>query len=125
MGLSVQTVAATHAPDHSRGDAFGIRHRFVGRHVVGQIEFVDAPEGSQECTQAGARTFTTVAVNLAHPIAIIITRPFLHTMADTRVLSMHIRIIRSPSVYKIVLFGGTFPSTIVRVVGLSACSNTQ
>jgi hypothetical protein len=33
MGLSVQTVAATHAPDHGRGDAFGIRHRFVGRHV--------------------------------------------------------------------------------------------
>jgi hypothetical protein len=29
MGLSVQTVAATHAPDHGRGDAFGIRHRFV------------------------------------------------------------------------------------------------
>lgn len=54
MGLSVQTVAATHAPDHGRGDAFGIRHRFVGRHVVGQIVFVDAPEGSQECTQAGA-----------------------------------------------------------------------
>ena len=76
MGLSVQTVAATHAPDHGRGDAFGIRHRFVGRHVVGQIVFVDAPEGSQECTQAGARTFTTVAVNFAHPIAIIITRPF-------------------------------------------------
>ena len=67
MGLSVQTVAATHAPDHGRGDAFGIRHRFVGRHVVGQIVFVDATEGSQECTQAGARTFTTVAVNLAHP----------------------------------------------------------
>ena len=40
MGLSVQTVAATHAPDHGRGDAFGIRHRFVGRHVVGQIVFV-------------------------------------------------------------------------------------
>jgi hypothetical protein len=47
MGLSVQTVAATHAPDHGRGDAFGIRHRFVGRHVVGQIVFVDAPEGSR------------------------------------------------------------------------------
>ena len=31
MGLSVQTVAATHAPGHGRGDAFGIRHRFVGR----------------------------------------------------------------------------------------------
>jgi hypothetical protein len=83
MGLSVQTVAATHAPDHGRGDAFGIRHRFVGRHVVGQIVFVDAPEGSQECTQAGARTFTTVAVNFAHPIAIIITRPFGST-PDTR-----------------------------------------
>lgn len=93
MGLSVQTVAATHAPDHGRGDAFGIRHRFVGRHVVGQIVFVDAPEGSQECTQAGARTFTTVAVNFAHPIAIIITRPFLHTMANARVLGMHARIV--------------------------------
>ena len=44
MGLSVQTVAATHAPDHGRGDAFGIRHCFVRCHIVGQIVFVGAPE---------------------------------------------------------------------------------
>ena len=31
----MQTVAATHAPDYGRGDAFGIRHRFVGRSIVG------------------------------------------------------------------------------------------
>ncbi len=86
MGLRVQTVAAPHAPDHGRGDAFGMRHRFVGRPVVGQIVCVDTPEGSQERTQVGACTFTPVAVNVAHPIAIIITRPFLHTMANARVL---------------------------------------
>lgn len=45
MGLSVQTVAATHAPDHGRGDAFGIRHRFVGRHV-GLLFFFDGIEPS-------------------------------------------------------------------------------
>jgi hypothetical protein len=73
-------VAVAHTPDHSRGDAFGIRHRFVGRHVLGQVVFVDAPERLQERTQSSARTFTTVAVDFAHTIAIIITRPFLHIM---------------------------------------------
>ena len=85
MSLSVQTVAATHAPNHGRGNAFGIRHCCVGRHIVGQIVVVDAPEGSQERTRAGARTFTPGAVNVAHSIAII-TRPCLHTMANARVL---------------------------------------
>jgi hypothetical protein len=61
----VQTVAKTHALNYSWRDPFGIRHRFIGRHVIGQIVFVDAPERSQERAQAGARTFTTVAVNLA------------------------------------------------------------
>ena len=94
MGLSAQTVAATHALDHGRVMrlAFAIvRHRFVGRYVVGQMVFVDlwtcglvdAPEGSQERTQAGARTFTTVAVDFAHAIAII-TRPFLGTTVGGR-----------------------------------------
>jgi hypothetical protein len=54
MGLSVQTVAATHAPDHGRGDAFGIRHRFVGRHVG--LLFFDGIEPSDFRFQADTRT---------------------------------------------------------------------
>jgi hypothetical protein len=51
-------------------------------------------ERSQERPQTSTCTFTTVAVDFAHAIAVIITRPFLHTMAHTRVLQMHIRIVR-------------------------------
>jgi hypothetical protein len=38
---------------------------------------VDTPEGPQERAQARARTFTTVAMDFAHAIAIIITGLFL------------------------------------------------
>jgi hypothetical protein len=90
----VQTVAETHAPNHGRGDAFGICHRFIGRHVVGKIVLVDAAERPQEGAQASARTFTTVAVDFAHAIAIIISCPFLGTVADARMLRMHSPIVR-------------------------------
>jgi hypothetical protein len=55
MGLSVQTVAATHAPDHGRGDAFGIRHRFVGRHV-GLLFFSTGSNRRTSAFQADTRT---------------------------------------------------------------------
>ena len=89
----MQTIAETHAPDYDRGDAFGVRHRFIGRDIVGQIVLVDAAERSQERPQSSASTFTTVAMDFAHTVAIIITRPFLDTMADTRMRSMHARIV--------------------------------
>ena len=90
----MQPVAETHALYNRWRDSLGICHRFVGRHIVGQIIFVDAPERPQERPQTSARTFTTIAVDFAYAIAVIITRPFLHTMAHTRVLRMHIRIVR-------------------------------
>ena len=80
-------VAQAHPPNNRRSDAFGIRHRFVGRHVIGQIVLVDAAEWSHSRAQASARTFTTVAVDFAH--AIVIARPFLDTVADARMLRMH------------------------------------
>ncbi len=89
----MQTVAETHAPDDRRGDAFGIRHRFVDRHVVRQIVFVDAPEGPLSGAQAGASPFATVAVDLPNTIPIIITRPFPGAVTDAGVVGMHARIV--------------------------------
>src|SRR6266508_2901442 len=92
--MSVQTVAEAHPSNNHRGHAFGIRHRFVGRHIVSQIVFVDASEAAQKGPQARACSFTTVAMDLAYAIAVIITCPFLHTVANARVPGMHIRIVR-------------------------------
>jgi len=38
--------------------------------------FVDAPEGTQVIAQAGPGAFHRVAMNLAHPIAVIVPGPF-------------------------------------------------
>jgi hypothetical protein len=90
----VQTAAETHALDHGWGDAFGVHDCFIGRHVVSQVVLVDASERSQERAQTAARTFATVAMDFAHAVAIIITRPFLDTVADARMLRMHAPIVR-------------------------------
>ena len=90
----MRTIAVTHALDDGWRDAFGVRHCFIGRHVVSQIVFVDTSERPQKRAQTAARSFTTVAMDFAHAIAIIITRPFLHTVAHARVPGMHIWIVR-------------------------------
>jgi hypothetical protein len=61
----VQTATEAHPLNDGRRDTFGIRHRFVGRHIVRQIVRVDAAEGSQEGAQEGASTLTTVAVRMS------------------------------------------------------------
>jgi len=38
----------THAPDDTWHDLFGIRHRFVGRHMIGQMVFVHISDGQQK-----------------------------------------------------------------------------
>jgi hypothetical protein len=90
----VQTVAETHPPNDCRAHTFGIRHRFVGRDIVGQILLVDAAEGAQEGPQTSPRTFTTIAMDFAYSIPIVIARPFLHAVADVRMLRMHAPIVR-------------------------------
>ena len=81
----MQRVAETHPPEHRRGDALGIRHGFVGRHIVGQIVLADTAKGPHQRAQTTPCAFTTVAMNLANAIAIVIARPFLQTVADAGV----------------------------------------
>jgi hypothetical protein len=89
----VKTVAESHTLDDGGGDAFDIRHRFVGCYIVGQIVLVDAAERAQERAQTCARSFTTVAMDFANAISIVITRPFLAPMTNGCVARMHARIV--------------------------------
>ena len=41
--------------------------------ILGQVLFMDTPESTQEVAQAGPNAFQRVAMNLAYPIAIIIS----------------------------------------------------
>ena len=90
----MRTIAVPHALDDGWRDAFGVRHCFIGRHVVSQIVCVDTAERPQKRAQTGARAFTTGALDCAYAIASSITRPFLHTVAHARVPGMHIWIVR-------------------------------
>ena len=47
----MRTIAVTHALDDGWRDAFGVRHCFIGRHVVSQIVFVDTSERPQKRAQ--------------------------------------------------------------------------
>jgi hypothetical protein len=91
----VHTVAETHALDYRRRDPFSVRHRFVGRHIVGQIEFVHTSEAPQKGPQTRARSLTTVAMHLAYAIAVVISRPFISAMAYAGVALVHTSIIRA------------------------------
>ncbi len=91
--MRVQTVAETHPPNDRRAHAFGIRHRLVGRDIVGQRVLVDAAEGAQEGAQTSPRTFTTVAMDFAYSIPIVIACPFLYAVADAGVARMHAPIV--------------------------------
>jgi hypothetical protein len=86
----------THAPDDTWHDLFGIRHRFVGRHMIGQMVFVHISDGQQKGAQARARSFTTVALHVAYAFAVIISCPFLSTMAHTGVTWMRTHIVWTP-----------------------------
>src|SRR6266511_5559314 len=66
--MSVQTVAETHPPNDRRAHAFGIRHRFVGRDIVGQIVLVDAALVAFLFTHTAPTEFYTLSLHDALPI---------------------------------------------------------
>ena len=78
----------THALDQLRGDASRIDQGFIGCHVKMQVPLVDAPERPKVRAKRGAGPFTGVAMNLTTAIAIIIPRPLVSTVADSRVAWM-------------------------------------
>jgi hypothetical protein len=59
----VRTVAKAHALDDSRRDGFGVEQGLEGRHVLNQVEFIDASKHAQEGAQGIAQPFAGVAVN--------------------------------------------------------------
>jgi hypothetical protein len=48
-----------------------------------------AAKRSQECAERCTRAFTTVAVDFAHAIAIVITRPLMLTVIDSRMVLLN------------------------------------
>jgi len=73
------------ALDELGGDSLGIADGFEDREVAGKIGLVHAAEHTKEGTKASVRTLAGVAMNLAHAVAIIISRPFVARVADGEV----------------------------------------
>jgi hypothetical protein len=71
-----------HPADQGWGAPPGIDERLAGRDVVLEIRFMHAAERPQEGAQRGACPFTGVAVNLSHPIAIVIADLLVLAMVD-------------------------------------------
>ena len=80
----MQRVAETHALDNLWRDPFGICHRFVGRHIVSQIVFVDTSERPQKRAQTCARSFTADQTQDGWPVVRIAALAFPFIGAPAR-----------------------------------------
>ena len=69
-------------------DAFQVDSVLTHRQIVFQILLMDAAKGSQKVARRGPQPFDGVAVNLAHAIAIIITRPLMLAVTNRPVRSL-------------------------------------
>jgi hypothetical protein len=76
------SVTAAHPLDQLRGDSFRIDHGFIHGHIQMQVLLVDAPEGTEVRAERRASAFAGVAMDFAWAVTLIITRPFVHTMAN-------------------------------------------
>jgi hypothetical protein len=72
--------------DNRRGDPFGVAHGFIDGEVAGKIRFMHAPEDSEKRAQSSMGTFTGIAVNFTHAIAVGVTRVFLLRVTDGNVI---------------------------------------
>ena len=74
---SVQVLAKSEALDNLGGDMLGVTDSLIHRQVAGEVCFMNAAEGTEEGSKASVSALRRVAVNFPHPVAIIITRPFV------------------------------------------------
>src|SRR6266511_2260468 len=71
-----------------RCDAFRIDQGFIRRHIEMQVLLMNTAEGAQVSTERRTCPFTSIAVDLALAITIIIPRPLVHAVADGRMAPM-------------------------------------
>ena len=83
----------THPLNQRRCDAFRIDHGFIRRHIEMQVSRMDSTEGARRGPKRCARRpLADVAVHLTLAISIIIPRPLVHAVADSRVVGMALAI---------------------------------
>ena len=71
----------------------GIDERFVGRDVQVEIGFMHAAKRAQERAERRPRSFTTVAMDFAYAITIVIACPFSLSVTDRFVLRVDIGVV--------------------------------
>jgi hypothetical protein len=76
------TCPHAHPSDQLGCDSFRIDYGFIRRHVEMQVWLMNAPKTTQIGPERCTRPLTAIAVDLAAAIAVIIPRPFVHTMSN-------------------------------------------
>ena len=84
-----------HSLNDNLGNPFRVRHRFVSGNVSRQMLLVNAAKHSQIGTQPRACSFTTIAMNFADAVSILISGPLstpvaLSSRPDSRVLRLEL-----------------------------------
>jgi hypothetical protein len=72
-----------HPSDQMGCDAFRIDDGFIRRHVKMQVSLMNAPKPTQRGSERRTSPLAGIAVNLAAPIAVLISCPFVHAMTDS------------------------------------------
>jgi len=62
---------------------FMVNSKFMDGHIARQVIFVNAPEWLQEITQTGPASFAGIDIHFPNAIPIVITGPFILTMAHS------------------------------------------
>jgi hypothetical protein len=73
-----------HSLDQMGRNPFRIQHRFIGCHIEMQVVLVDPSKGPQIGAERRPCPFAGIAVDLASAITLVIARPFMHAVADSR-----------------------------------------